>query len=237
MGFNAIRQGKFKYLKGCVTFGLKDVQDKVVSLYGRFVTQSTLSKHYYTPDRKGLYPCYPDKQTTSLILTESIIDAASLLQCKAITKDHNILALFGTNGLTAEHTVAISRLENLKEIILFFDGDDAGKAANKKQGKYLQDFYPNIKISIVNTPENKDINSMWVSVESLDTLLPLVNNAVPFEEKKVIPFFLHQKSRASTRYCPRPITNKGKQQVTGCRASRRRQRVMGCRTFRQRILC
>ena len=194
MGFNAIRQGKFKYLKGCVTFGLKDVQDKVVSLYGRFVTQSTLSKHYYTPDRKGLYPCYPDKQTTSLILTESIIDAASLLQCKTITKDHNILALFGTNGLTAEHTVAISRLTNLKEIILFFDGDDAGKAANKKQGKYLQDFYPNIKISIVNTPENKDINTIWISasVESLDTqLVELLKNRVvlglnnkPNEEKK-----------------------------------------------------
>ena len=213
MGFNAIRQGKFKYLKGCVTFGLKDVQDKIVSLYGRFVTESTLSKHYYTPDRKGLYPCYPDKKTTSLILTESIIDAASLLQCKAITKDHKILALFGTNGLTAEHTVAISRLENLKEIILFFDGDDAGKAAYKKQGKYLQEFYPNIKISIVNTPEKKDINTLWV--ESLDMLLPLVNDAVPFEEKKGENHSLFSSSEVESLDTLLPETDNKQMETTG----------------------
>ena len=43
-----------------------------------------------------------------------------------------LLSCYGTNGLTEEHTAAVSQLKELKEIILFFDGDQAGKEAIHK---------------------------------------------------------------------------------------------------------
>ncbi|ALO13895.1 DNA primase [Salinivirga cyanobacteriivorans] len=73
----------WKKLKQCITFPLKDKNGNIVSLYGRRITESNghnaeFGKHYYTENRKGLYPHYPDKHTETLIITEAIIDAATL---------------------------------------------------------------------------------------------------------------------------------------------------------------
>lgn len=160
VGYNAFKSSKFNYLRGCITFGLRAENGKVVSMYGRSVRDNDKARHYYTSNRKGLYPSYPGKKVQKLILTESVIDTATLLSIGPITKDYEILALYGTNGLTAEHVHALQQLEEPKEIILFFDGDAAGKAAREKHGKYLQALLPNIKISVVETVEGEDINSI-----------------------------------------------------------------------------
>lgn len=167
VGYNAFKNSKFSYLRGCVTFGLKSENGKVVSMYGRSVRDNDkglakdgTGRHYYTANRKGLYPAYPDKATKTLILTESVIDAATLLSIKEIAAHYEILALYGTNGLTTEHTGAVSQLEALEEVILFFDGDAAGQAATAKHGKYLQELLPNVKLSVVETVEGEDINSL-----------------------------------------------------------------------------
>ena len=166
LGYNAYKGSRFSYLKGCLTFGLRDEQGKVVSMYGRSIKGEKGNTHYYTPDRSGLYPSYPRAKTKRLILTESVIDAASLLSILNVTKDYEILALYGTNGLTAEHIHALQKLNNLEELILFFDGDEAGKAAVSKQGEYLQGVFPTLTISIVATPEGEDINSLWIENDS-----------------------------------------------------------------------
>jgi DNA primase len=119
-------------LKNCIIFPLKDKRGNVVSLYGRSVITDKNGKHYYTANRKGLYPKYPPAETRKLILTESIIDAATLLQQKEIIAEYEILALYGTNGLTSEHTQAIRGLKHLKEIVLWLDGDQAGVKATEK---------------------------------------------------------------------------------------------------------
>ena len=64
---------KDKWARGCIIFPLRDAAGKTVSLYGRAIKGSG---HYYTAGRKGLYPYYPDATTKTLILTESVIDAA-----------------------------------------------------------------------------------------------------------------------------------------------------------------
>jgi DNA primase len=60
-------------------------------------------------------------------MTESIIDTATLMLFLRSPIDYQVLACYGTNGLTEEHQQSIKSLENLKEIILFFDGDKAGR--------------------------------------------------------------------------------------------------------------
>ncbi len=164
IGYNALKSSKFNYLRGCIVFGLRDKSGKVVSLYGRSVSANNKgesSKHYYTPNRKGLYPGYPDPKAKKLILTESIIDAATLLSVKQVAQNitqYEVLAIYGTNGLTSEIKAAIKELENLEEVILFFDGDSAGRAAVDKCVKELKS--ENLVVSSVSTPEGEDINSL-----------------------------------------------------------------------------
>jgi DNA primase len=152
LGYNG---GSWQHLKQCIIFPLRNKEGEIVSLYGRSIIGTDKNKHYYLKGRSGLYPNHPSQETEILILAESIIDSVHVPGVK--------LAMYGTNGLTAEHTEAIESLENLKEIILFFDGDEAGDEAIKKVGKKLLEIKPNIKISYVDTPRDTDINSLVVA--------------------------------------------------------------------------
>lgn len=170
------KQGKQLYqvwAKDCVVFPLKDQQNKIVSLYGRSILGKENASHFYLPNRKGLYPNYPSKEMKKLILTESIIDAETLLQSE-ITKEYSVLALYGTNGLTEEHSRAIQNLEQLQEIILFFDGDQAGVKAVEKYSKELQ-LKQGLIISQVKTPDGEDVNSL-LDGHSSEILTELLNN-------------------------------------------------------------
>ncbi|QYH39536.1 DNA primase [Algoriphagus sp. NBT04N3] len=161
--------------KGGIVFPLKNQQNQIVSLYFRSTADDRQARHFYLRDRQGLYPKYPKPETTKLILTEAIIDAATLLQIPGIATEHEILACYGTNGLTEEHIKAIQSLNNLEEIIFFFDGDAAGLEGARKQGEKLKGLLPEIKISRVNTPESEDVNSLYInhadSAEALFTHL------------------------------------------------------------------
>ena len=167
----AISSGHTAFGKGCLVFPLKNKDKQITGMYFRETDDkkpnhlATASRHYYLQNRQGLYPKYPSKDTAKLILTESIIDAATLLLIPDITKNYEILACYGTNGLTEEHQGSIKALASLTEIILFFDGDEAGKEGIKKNAKVLRSIKPNIKITSVETPEGEDINSLSQSHE------------------------------------------------------------------------
>jgi DNA primase len=156
------------FAKDCIIFPLRDKQNQIVSLYGRSINENVngTGKHFYLKDRLGLYPNYPKPEITKLILTEAIIDAATLLQYTEIlyaacqTELVEVLSCYGTNGLTEEHKAAIKELQSLQEIIFFFDGDKAGKDAIMKYQEELSNELPGIKITAVETPENEDINSL-----------------------------------------------------------------------------
>jgi DNA primase len=185
IGYNAFKGGKFNYLRGCVCFGLRNREGKVVSMYGRSILKGkSASSHYYTSNRRGLYPNYPSIEATKLILTESIIDAATLLSVKEITGSYEMLSLYGTNGLTAEHVFAMQQLKQLDEIILFFDGDEAGRAANDKHGKYLKELFTGVKVSVVDTLEGEDINSLLEGHDE-SILMELLQNRKPFLDKEL----------------------------------------------------
>jgi DNA primase len=157
--------GHTAFGKGCLVFPLKNKDGQIVGMYFRETDNSKPNKHYYLQNRQGLYPKYPGQEARHLIITESIIDTATLLLIPGITKDYQILACYGTNGFTEEHTEAIKSLENLMEIILFFDGDKAGKEGVKKNAAIIQKLKPKVKISQVETPGGEDINSLSVGHE------------------------------------------------------------------------
>ncbi len=160
--------------KNCICFALRDKENHVTGLYFRSVLDSngnsdttgkpsTVGRHYYLKDRQGLYPGYPKPGTRKLILTEAIIDAATLARLEDQVRDYEILSLYGTNGFTREHKAAIEELKELREIILFFDGDEAGEQAIRKHSETLHELKPGVKITGINTPAGHDINSLYLA--------------------------------------------------------------------------
>jgi DNA primase len=165
--------------KWCIVFALRDKQNQVTGLYFRSAINDKDQKHYYLKDRQGLYPGYPKAETKRLILTEAIIDAATLLQIPDITVNCEILSCYGTNGLGEEHKAAIKELQQIQEVTLFYDGDEPGREAIKKHAEILHQLKPGIKISYIDTPENEDINSLAIGHEP-EIFPHLIENRKPF---------------------------------------------------------
>lgn len=151
--------------KYCLVFALKSRSGAVSGLYFRSTVNDSDAKHFYLKDRKGLYPGYPSADAKKLILTEAVIDAATLLQQESITRNYAVLACYGTNGFTEEHAAAIAALPQLKEIIFAFDGDEAGNKAVQKYAAQLRDRYPQLLLTTLELPVGEDINSLGCAHE------------------------------------------------------------------------
>lgn len=165
----------------CVLFPLKNKENQIVSFYFRSTIDNKNAKHYYLKNRQGLYPNYPNPDTKKLLLTEAIIDTASLLQIDEIKENYTLLTCYGTNGLNEEILNALKPLKQLEEIIFFFDGDKAGNEAVTKYAEILRELHPKAKISQVETPKDEDINSLIQGHES-EILIHLI------EQRKELPF-------------------------------------------------
>ena len=141
----------------CIAFPLKNRENKIVSLYFRSILNKDNSKHFYLKNRQGIYPGYPSKETQKLILTEAIIDCASLLQIKEIRDHYSLISCFGTNGLNDEILQTIKELPKLEEIIFCFDNDDAGRKAVEKYAEILKEERLTASLKVVELPNN-DVN-------------------------------------------------------------------------------
>jgi len=187
-----VKGGYQVFGKGGICFALRNHEGQVAGLYFRSIFESNgdpnQGRHFYLKDRQGLYPGYPMENTRTLILTEAVIDAATLLQIDEITRENSILALYGTNGLTQEHRQAIEELEQLQEVIFFFDGDQAGREAIKRHAETLQSLKKEIRITYVDTPDGQDVNSLYLSHDK-EVFTHLLQSRKPvISEKKDFSF-------------------------------------------------
>jgi DNA primase catalytic core len=184
-------KGHSVWARDCIIFPLKNQENKIISLYGRSISNDTDQRHFYLSNRSGLYPGYPSLQTKKLILVESIIDAASLLQQEAIKNEYTVLALYGTNGLTDEHQTAITALPQLKEIILMLDADEAGEAATAKHYNTLKSLLPHIRITHTSLPAGEDVNSVLCTHDDAGVLQNII------EQRKEFFFSVENKNHGS----------------------------------------
>lgn len=154
-----------------IVFPLKNKANEIVSLYFRSTLDTKNAKHYYLKDRQGVYPYYPSSNTKKLILTESIIDAASLLQIDHVQQNYSVLACYGVNGLNEEIQQAFKELDQLEEIIFCFDNDDAGNTSAQNYAEMLFAMYPYVKITGMNV--RNDINDDILLVKSISSYVSL----------------------------------------------------------------
>lgn len=168
------------FAKYCIVFALRNPQNQVSGLYFRSTLNDQEQRHFYLKDREGLYPRYPEQTTTKLILTESIIDAATLLQITVLTEQYSVLALYGTNGLTEEHIKVIQALPHLTEIILWLNADQAGEAATRKHAATLRTLRDMLCITQVAMPDGEDINSLAQTHADPQIFIDLLNGRTDF---------------------------------------------------------
>ena len=178
-----------------ILFPLKNKENQIVSFYFRSTINNENSKHFYLKNRQGLYPSYPNPDTKKLVLTEAIIDTASLLQIEQIKENYTLLTCYGTNGLNEEILNALKPLKQLEEIIFFFDGDKAGSTATAKYSEQLRELHPKAKISQVETPKDEDINSLIIGHET-EILIHLI------EQRKEIVFLFSIEDTSSIEQEP-----------------------------------
>jgi DNA primase len=188
------------WAKDCIIFPLKNQENKIISLYGRSISNDTDQRHFYLASRSGLYPGYPALTTKKLILVESIIDAASLLQQKEITAQFTILSLYGTNGLTDEHIKAITELPQLEEIILMLNADEAGEAATAKHYNTLKTLLPHIRITHTHLPAGEDVNSLLQSHDDAGVLQNIIDSRTDFS------FSIEKEKQPSAEITPASLT-------------------------------
>ena len=161
----------------CLAFALRGAAGEIAGLYFRSVATggdgAKAGRHYYLRDRRGLYPGYPAPDTERVLVTESVVDAVSLLQYESVAKRPNgvggpagewsVLAMYGTNGYTAEHAAALAALAQLSEVCLFLNGDAAGRKAAEIVAAKVRAAHPTITVSSVPVPEGEDCNSLLVA--------------------------------------------------------------------------
>jgi len=160
--------------KECICFPLRNQSNQITGLYFRSTTNNDNQKHYYLKDSTGLYPAYPNQETQKLIIAESVIDAASLLQIEAITKQYSVLAAYGTNRLNDEMKAAITALQQLQEIVFAFDNDEAGNKAAAKYSEELKAGLPAVIMSKIILP-CKDVNETLQAHSDTDIFIDLLN--------------------------------------------------------------
>ena len=158
-------QGR-EHFRDCVVFPIHDAQGNVIGIYGRKVHDNAKLKHLYLPGpHRGVWNRAGARSFKTLLLTEGIIDAATLWQAGY----KNALACYGTNGLTEDH-LQLFRENQTEAVYLVMDGDGAGREAAMRMTPRLKG--EGLDVFTVNLPDGEDPNDFFQhhAAEDFDAL-------------------------------------------------------------------
>ena len=153
----------------CVVVPLYDRDGVVTGLYGRNIDpESGVSHLYLAGSRSGIVNRQAVKRSSSILLTESIIDALTLYD-QGFT---NVIPCYGVNGLSEEHLFLFNG--KIQAVYLCFDSDTAGKEGVTKAAEQLKE--KGITAYTVTLPV-KDINLYFNrhTPEEFEALLKAAN--------------------------------------------------------------
>ena len=143
-------------LGGCVVVPLPDpVSGAWVSLYGRGMRAE---RHCYLPGPlRGLLNYQAAASASEVVLTESVIDALSLVQAGILSA----IPLYGTNGFTSDHLDTLLK-SPCRRVVLCLDNDEAGRKAAEALREKLGT--AGIAVRVASLPAGvKDPNQLLVS--------------------------------------------------------------------------
>ena len=166
-------------------FPLHDLNGKVIGFSGRIINNGKQNKYLNTKEtelfKKGklLYHYHIAKEEArvkkSVIIMEGFMDIirASTVGIK------NTVATMGT-ALTKDHIKEIKRLSN--NIILCFDGDEAGVKATLASGELFKS--EGIEVKVITLPEEDDPDT-YILKNGRDAFQGLIDNAIYYSDFKI----------------------------------------------------
>ena len=163
-----------EHFKGCIVFPLLDDADHVVSFYGRRITTNSGPAHLYLQGHhRGLLNrqaahAYPEE----LILTESVIDALSLIALGIL----NAIPCYGAGGFTDEHAKLLHD-ERVKTVAIGFDNDEAGRKASEGLAERLVS--EGFSVKLITPPTGKDWNEALLAGITREAVQELLSTATP----------------------------------------------------------
>ncbi len=166
-------------------FPLHDLNGKVIGFSGRIINNGKQNKYLNTKEtelfKKGklLYHYHIAKEEArvkkSVIIMEGFMDIirASTVGIK------NTVATMGT-ALTKDHIKEIKRLSN--NIILCFDGDEAGVKATLASGELFKS--EGIEVKVITLPGEDDPDT-YILKNGKDAFQGLIDNAIYYSDFKI----------------------------------------------------
>lgn len=152
-----------EHFKGYLTIPLYDRHNRVVGIYGRAINSRLAIRHLYLKgDHTGLFNPKASKVYSHMILTESLLDALSLLEMGI----ENVQALYGVNGLTEEHVQSLNT-HRVKSITLSLNNDTAGHKATDTLKELLTE--EGFQVNVIH-PELKDWNDVLTQHQPVEEI-------------------------------------------------------------------
>lgn len=176
-----LRESGKEHFYGCITVPLHDSLVRITGFYGRKINDNGKLKHLYLKGpHRGIFNCKASKVYDEIILTESILDALSLISLGF----PNVQSLYGTNGLTDEH-LGLLKADRVKSVILALDSDEAGQRASEKLKDQL--LSEGFSVKLITPPSGKDWNEALLSGASGEQIRDLIDQAPLTSPEKVSP--------------------------------------------------
>ncbi|HYW82429.1 MAG TPA: toprim domain-containing protein, partial [Spirochaetia bacterium] len=158
-----------EHFKGCIVAPLLDESGHVVGFYGRRIISNAGPAHLYLPGpHRGLVNRAAAKVWhEELVLTESIVDALSLIALGI----PNVIPCYGVNGFTEEHAKLLHD-QRVKTVAIGFDADEAGRKASEDLAQRL--LVEGFTVKVVAPPAVKDWNEALTAGLTKETVLELM---------------------------------------------------------------
>ncbi len=186
-----------EHFLNCVVFPIFDDSGNTLSFYGRDISEDSSFKHRYLKgSHKGVFNCKVSRAYNEIILTESIIDALSLIEIGF----ENVQPIYGTNGFTDEHLETL-KADCVKTVVLALDADEAGRLASEKLKEKL--ISEGFRVKIISPWQAKDWNQMLTTGKLIkDDLTVLIDQAAIFgtEENETEALFKVSKEEYFTAF-------------------------------------
>ncbi len=162
-----------EHFYGCITFPLHDLAGNPAGIYGRRIMGKGADHLYLPGPRRGIFNRQAAKASKQIILTEAVIDAATLVS-NGIT---NTIPCYGVNGLTDDH-ISLFKQHDTEKIHVCFDNDDSGNRGREAVTTRLRE--EGLIVVAATLPESDDINEFFIltahAKERFEELLLPVNN-------------------------------------------------------------
>lgn len=156
-----ITESRREFLSGCVVFPLWAPDGTVANLYGRRLVDGDINHLMLPGGKPGLWNLPAIKRSASLILTPSILDALTAVDCGL----PETIPYGWPNGFT-EDQLAFLKQSGVKRWVIAFKSDEPGRQNAAATAEQLR--REGFEVGTVSLPEGEDLNSYLTGRHSDD---------------------------------------------------------------------